>query len=199
MMLGVASLTTTTPDNKTVSKAYDGLGLVTSMSDEEGRATQYGFDAASQLLSVTDALNQITRFTYDPAGNKLALRWMRTLTRRVTRGDSLNRRKRRTLPLGQFEQFTYDFEGNTATRVDFNGKTTTFANDSMNRLLSRTPDATFTGAVPESFTYTSTGQRQSMSDTSGTTTYTYNNRDQVLTKGTPRNSRAQGRVGRPRL
>src|SRR5260370_42598546 len=47
--------------------------------------------------------------------------------------------------------------------------------NSLNRLLSRTPDASFTGAATESFTYTSTGQRASMSDDSGTTTYTYNN------------------------
>lgn len=99
--------------------------------------------------------------------------------------DNLNRRTSRTLPLGQAESFTYDFVGNMAARTDFNGKTTTYAYDSLNRLLSRTPDASFTGATPESFTYTSTGQRLSMTDASGTTNYTYNNRDQALTKATP--------------
>lgn len=70
-------------------------------------------------------------------------------------------------------------------RLDFNGKTTTFAYDLLNRLLSRTPDPSFTGAVPESFTYTATGQRASMVDASGTTSYTYTNRDQILTKAAP--------------
>lgn len=35
------------------------------------------------------------------------------------------------------------------------------------------------------FTYTPTGKRASMVDASGTTSYTYNNRDHVLTKDTP--------------
>ena len=37
--------------------------------------------------------------------------------------------------------------------------TTTSAYLPLNRLLSRTPDVSFTGAVPESFTYTATGNR----------------------------------------
>ena len=70
------------------------------------------------------------------------------------------------------------------TRTDFNGKITTFAYDSVNRLLSRTPDASFS-AAPITFTYTASGQRATMTDPSGTTTYTYTNRDQVLIKATP--------------
>jgi hypothetical protein len=53
--------------------------------------------------------------------------------------------------------------------VDFNGRTTTFAYDGLNRLLSRTPDASF-GENAISFSYTATGQRQSMTDASGLTT-----------------------------
>ncbi len=37
----------------------------------------------------------------------------------------------------------------------------------------------------ESFTYTPTGQRATMTDASGGTTYTYSNRDQILRKATP--------------
>jgi RHS repeat-associated protein len=55
----------------------------------------------------------------------------------------------------------------------------------LNRLLSRTPDPSFTGAPAETFTYTLTGKRASMTDASGGTTYTYTNRDQVLSKATP--------------
>jgi predicted lipoprotein with Yx(FWY)xxD motif len=39
-------------------------------------------------------------------------------------------------------------------------------------LLTKTPDAGFT-ASPVSFTYTNTGKRQTMTDPSGVTTYTY--------------------------
>ncbi len=75
-------------------------------------------------------------------------------------------------------------EQNQITHVDFNGKTTALAYDSLNRVLSKKPDASF-GATTVSFTYTATGQRQSMTDASGVTTYTYSNRDQVQQKTTP--------------
>ncbi len=98
--------------------------------------------------------------------------------------DKLNRRTSRTLPAGQSESMGYDAEGNMTSHTDFNGKTTTLTYDSLNRQLSRTPDASFS-APPISFTYTTTGKRQSMTDPSGTTNYAYTNRDQVLTKATP--------------
>jgi YD repeat-containing protein len=52
------------------------------------------------------------------------------------------------------------------------------------RPATRTPDPSLTD-TPESFTYTSTGKRASMTDASGTTTYTYDNLDHLITKATP--------------
>ena len=54
----------------------------------------------------------------------------------------------------------------------------------MNRLLSKTSDPSF-NTVPIQFTYTPTGQRQTMIDASGTTAYAYDNLDRVLSKATP--------------
>ncbi len=179
-------LTTNTPDGKTVTKAYDPLGLVLTTTDEESRTTTFGYDAASQLTSVMDALNQITRYTYDLDGNKLTQVDANSHSTSYA-WDNLNRRTSRTLPALQTESFTYDAVGNMATRIDFNGKTTTYGYDPLNRLLSRTPDASFS-ASPITFTYTSTGQRATITDPSGTTTYTYTNRDQVATKATPQGS-----------
>jgi RHS repeat-associated protein len=176
-------LTANTPDGKTVTKAYDPLGLVLTTTDEENRTTTFGYDAASQLTSVMDALNQITHYTYDLDGNKLTQVDANSHSTSYA-WDNLNRRTSRTLPLGQSESFTYDAVGNMATRIDFNGKTTTYAYDPLNRLRSRTPDPSFS-AAPIAFTYTSTGQRLTMTDPSGTTTYTYTNRDQVASKATP--------------
>ena len=101
--------------------------------------------------------------------------------------DALNRRTRRTLPLGQFETYAYDPVGNQTSRTDFNGKTTAFLYDTLNRQLRRTPDASF-GAPPVQYTYTATGKRLSMSDVTGATTYSYDNRDRLLVKATPQGS-----------
>jgi YD repeat-containing protein len=82
------------------------------------------------------------------------------------------------------ETYSYDAAGNLTSRTDFNGHVTTYVYDTMNRLLSRTPDPVL-GGVPVTFTYTPTGKRASMTDASGTTTYTYDQRDRLLTKSTP--------------
>src|SRR5207245_2232568 len=54
----------------------------------------------------------------------------------------------------------------------------------LNRLTKKTPDTSF-NAVPIQYTYTLNGQRETMTDGHGTTTYTYNSRDWLLTKATP--------------
>src|SRR5439155_4085831 len=61
---------------------------------------------------------------------------------------------------------------------------TTYIYDNLNRVLSRTPDAT-TNEPAVSFTYTATGKRQTMTDASGTTTYAYDSMDRLTQKATP--------------
>ncbi len=59
-----------------------------------------------------------------------------------------------------------------------------YAYDTVNRLLSKTPDASF-GAPQVRFTYSPTGKRLTMVDASGTTTYGYDLRDRLTSKATP--------------
>ena len=58
---------------------------------------------------------------------------------------------------------------------DFNARTTTYAYDSMNRLLSKTADPYFAqnsiGAAVVTYGYNAVGQRSVMIDASGTTSY----------------------------
>jgi RHS repeat-associated protein len=176
-------MTTTYPDNKTVVNAYDGLGLVTIVTDPENRTTTSQYDKASQLLSVTNALNQMTQYAYDLAGNKTSQIDANNHT--TTYGyDGLNRRISRALPTGLTETYSYDAVGNLLTRQNLNGKTTTYVYDARNRVMSITPDPSI-GGTAISFTYTPTGKRATMMDQSGLTTYTYDNRDRVLSKATP--------------
>jgi RHS repeat-associated protein len=56
--------------------------------------------------------------------------------------------------------------------------------DSSNRLLSKTPDASFNAAAV-TFTYTANGLRQTMTDPSGTSTYGYDTRNRLTSKQTP--------------
>jgi YD repeat-containing protein len=79
---------------------------------------------------------------------------------------------------------TYDTAGNLLSLQHFNGKTTTYAYDPLDRLLTRTPDSSY-GEPVVSFTYTATGRRASMTDASGTTNYTYDSLDRLTAKATP--------------
>jgi len=174
---------TTYPDGKFDSTAYDPVGRVSSRTDANGKVTQYGYDALGRLTSVTDPLNQVTSYGYDEVGNRISQTDANLHTTNY-QYDQRGRRIGRTLPAGQSESYAYDNAGNLHTRTDFNNKTTTYGYDTLNRLLSKTPDASF-NASPVSFTYTTTGKRQTMIDPSGTTTYGYDNRDRLTSKATP--------------
>lgn len=176
-------LTVKFPDNTSITRTYDPLGKILTSQDEENRTTAFGYDAASQLVRVTDALGHVTQYSYDLDGNK-ASRTDANNNGSTYSYDALNHLTSRIRPGGQSESFTYDAVGNRLSRTDFNGKTTTFAYDVVNRLLSQAPDPSFRSS-PTTFTYTATGKRASMTDTSGVTNYTYDNRDRVIGKSTP--------------
>jgi RHS repeat-associated protein len=171
------------PDGTFDETTYDALGRTISKTDQAGLTTQFEYDALGRLTNVTDALGQVTQYTYDEVGNQISQTDANNNT--MTFGyDSMGRRIRGTLPLGMLETFLYDAAGNLISKTDFNGKITTYTYDTVNRLLNKIPDPSL-GEPTVSFTYTSTGQRASMVDASGTTVYTYDGRDRLINKATP--------------
>jgi RHS repeat-associated protein len=178
---------TTYDDATTTLYSYDGPGNLASVTDQASNTVQYTYDAASQLKTVIQSASpnpqNSTAYTYDPNGNLSNLTDANSNT--TQNGfDTLNQLKQETMPVGQTQTRIYDAAGNLTSLTDYNGKTTTYAYDALNRLLSKTPDPTLTD-TPESFTYTPTGKRASMTDASGTTIYTYDNLDRLITKATP--------------
>jgi len=180
--------TITYPSNPATSTryAYDGMGHVLTATDQAGKVTTKTYDDVGRLKSVTDAIlptGNTTAYAYDLSGNLL------TITDAANRTtsfqyDNLNHRSVRTLPLQQSEFYSYDSLGNLQHKRDFNGYTTSFTYDGLDRLLLKIPDPSLSQPTI-SFTYTPTGQRASMSYASGSTTYTYDNRDRLKIKATP--------------
>jgi RHS repeat-associated protein len=170
-------------DNTFVETTFDQLGRRVSEKDQAGKITQFFYDSLGRMTKVKDALNQETVYGYNELGQQIS---QKDALNRETKFeyDKLGRRTKRILPLGQVETYNYNNLGNLTTKTDFNGKATTFAYDNMRRLMSKTPDASL-NEPSISFTYNDLGQRNSMTDASGTTNYVYDVRNRLASKQTP--------------
>ena len=171
------------PNGSTQLTAYNTAGQMISKTDQAGRVTRFEYDSRGKLAKVIDANNGNTTYTYDELGNVLTQTDANNHTTSY-QYDQFGRRTKRTLPLGMFETYVYDGGGRLTSRTDFRGKTTTYAYDLMSRLISKTPDASL--SEPNvTFTYTPSGQRATMTDASGLTTYNYDVQDRLTSKETP--------------
>jgi RHS repeat-associated protein len=173
----------TYPDRSTDHYVYDGEGNRTQKNDQANNPTKWSYDAVNRLSSVTDALLNLTKYGHDPASNLTSIT---DANNHVTsfQYDSLNRKALRQLPVGMVETFSYDPVGNLSAKTDFNGKTTTYTYDVLNHAHQKIPDPSLSQPTI-TFTYYPTGTRQTMADATGTTNYTYDNRDRLKTKATP--------------
>ncbi|MBI2373534.1 MAG: RHS repeat protein, partial [Deltaproteobacteria bacterium] len=127
--------------------------------DFGGRVTSYGYDELGNRVSQTDANLHTTTFGFDSEGRMAS----------------------RTLPLGQRESLEYDAEGNQTAKVTFNGDRLEYDFDSNGRMIrKRVP-----GYSEYVITYTATGQRESVLDYRGLTSYEYDSRDRLLRVDNP--------------
>ncbi len=126
------------------------------LSIDRSKVTRYRYDEAGNETAQIDALNRANAFAYDGMGRRIQ-HWM---------------------PGSQSEGMAYDLAGNQIYHTNFNGAVITNRYDAMNRL---TNQASVNG-YNVSYTYTPTGQRAGMTDASGATAYSYDNRDRLALK-----------------
>jgi RHS repeat-associated protein len=154
---------------------YDADGNVTSVVDARQNTTSYAFDEANELTAVTNPDGSSEGFTYDGDGNLLSQSMIAaggaTLRTLGYSYDPLNRVDTATDPNGRVTAYTYDGAGNLLSRLDPMNRTTNYGYDELNEPISVTYHDSGTPDV--AFTYTSLGQRATMSDGSGTSGYTY--------------------------
>lgn len=118
--------------NVTTEYAYDAAGNLVEVTDTFGRATQYQYDEANRQIAVSDPVGNTTRRLYDDAGNLIET--IDPLDR-VTRYhyDELNRLVETVDPLGKSTVQTYDDNGNLLTITDPIGNVTAYEYDSLKR------------------------------------------------------------------
>jgi len=167
-------------------RTFDPLNrLATILQDHAGSgathdtATQYTYDARDNLRSVMDPDHLVTNYTYDGLNNLSSL-------------DS---------PDTGHADYTYDAAGNRKTLKDARLRVTNYSYDSLNRLVGITYP---TSSLNVTYAYDQTaagcyniGRLTSITDSSGSTVYCYDQRGNVLrkTQNTKIYSNNNGTVG----
>jgi RHS repeat-associated protein len=176
---------------------YDPAGNLLFRKDANLHQTDYAYDDANHLSSVTapdpdgggPQPRPITQYAYDNVGN-LQTRTDANQHQTVYEYDAANRLTKATAPGNRVWTYGYDGNANVTQLVDANGNATpttgdgqtTYGYDALNRLTSldyadTTPDVTFT--------YDGNGNRTQMTDGAGSETYVYDtlNRLTSVTRG----------------
>ena len=202
----------------TIEARYDAAGNRVVAIDAAGQVTKYAYDERDGLKDVRQSRDPwsdpnvpsgediATAYSYDDLGN---------LTRVVrAQGepgeervidyvyDGANRLRKETqypnwpntgAPL--VTEVTYDTAGNRQSARDPLGQTTTFGYDPLNRLTSITYGVPAPGVAETanvSYLYDQSGNRTRMTDGVGTTSYTYDEQDRLLSVAGPLSVRSVG-------
>jgi len=181
------------PSAYTTSIGYNPFGDITSVTDPLQHQTLYAYDADRNLQSVEDARLNTTTYTndadneltgvgypdgtsigfaYDGDGNVLSQADGLNHPTSYTY-DPLNRVLTMTDPLNRVTTYGYDLAGNLTSLKDAlsPSRTTSYGYDAANRLTSISYSDGVTPNV--SFGYDNDNQRTSMTDGTGTSSYSY--------------------------
>lgn len=171
-------VSTTDPIGNTDSLVYDKLDRVVQMIDANGNATVYGYDAAGQLTSVTDPLGNSMSYQYDLNGNLSQITYGNG---RVVSGFIYDKDNRLLNEPDPPTWYTYDPNGNIASKVDANGDTTSYEYDGANQLLRKT----FSSGGSVQYSYNANGLVESIEDEQGLIRMQHNAANQLLELATP--------------
>ncbi|MGC9083918.1 MAG: DUF6531 domain-containing protein, partial [Anaerolineae bacterium] len=173
--------------NVTTRYAYDPAGNLVKVTDPNGIATGYEYDALNRLTAEIrncrpgeppgPDVNVVTRYEYDRVGNLVKRTDPNGHATRLVY-DGLNRLVAGTDPEGHTITFAYDRVGNLLRRVDARGYATTWAYDALNRPITIT-DALSGTTV---FRYDPAGNLLAQTDPNGhTTAYAYDGLYRLVT------------------
>lgn len=183
-------------DNSRSFNHYDTNRQLIGRTDANGIRTDYEYDASGRLSAVVQVLSDLagtqktlrTEYKYDTRGN---LTVQRDALGRETRYeyDALDRRTATILPDDTPDDSTdnfrnhvqYDTAGRVLAATDFNGQTIQYSYDTLDRLTEKQ----FSDSSTTSYSYSPTGQVNSVVDARGTTLYAYDFQDRLLSRTDP--------------
>ena len=141
------------------------------MTDGDNHTTSYGYDAAGEQISVTRPNGSVQSTGYDGAGRK-QLSYDGNNQQTYYSYDASGRLVYASDPLGRSTRYSYDTAGLLITKTDNAGRITTNGYDAAGELTSISYSDGVTPNV-SGISYDADGQRISMNDGTGTSSWTY--------------------------
>ncbi|WP_158301673.1 RHS repeat-associated core domain-containing protein [Paenibacillus mesophilus] len=164
------------PELSTWTYRYNPAGEKIKETNALGHSTSYAYDGAGRLLQVTDPQGVSVAYSYDRAGNKTGMTDGRGKATSYTYG-AFGLLRSATDPTRKPIVYRYNLALSVAEMTDRNGNHTVYAYDNRNLLTSRS--VTETGDSI-GYGYDEAGNRISMTDTSGTSSYAYDKNNRLL-------------------
>jgi RHS repeat-associated protein len=166
-----------------ITYAYDNASRRTSMTDGTG-TTSYVYDNADRLTSTTAPTTGTVGYGYDGAGRRTSLTY--PSGRQVTYGYT-NRGELASVTAWTVgtTQYTYDSAGRLTGIALPNGVTSTLTYDIADRLTRMTHAWGMTTLEDIQYVLNAVGNRTQMTDSAGTTSWTYDNLDRLTNVSYP--------------
>ncbi|WP_270171661.1 S8 family serine peptidase [Paenibacillus sp. SYP-B4298] len=147
--------------------SYDPASRLIREQDAKNLVTQYTYSLLGQLVGVTNANQESYQYAYNRAG-QLTRTTYPDQTHTTKEYDERGQLIRATDPESRVQKHYYDGNGNRIKRVDKKGQSFAYSYSNRGLLLNKQgPTETI------SYTYDADGSRKTMTDRTGTTTYTY--------------------------
>lgn len=154
-----------------VDFTYDGNGNVKTRTDALGRVAYYDYDAQNRLSKITAPDQGWTSYDYDADGRLSSVTDPRGLATTFTY-NSFGDVKTETSPSTGLTTYQYDTGGRVTLEARADGKSISYTWDALDRPKTRTVGVATETKNYDGGTY-GKGRLTSLSDASGSTTYTY--------------------------
>lgn len=158
------------------SYTYDANSNITSITDELGNMKKYNYDLLNRLVEVEDEKQHITTYKYDNVGNIIE---QTNANGAITtyNYDLLNRLKQDIDANGNITTYNYDNESNLTEIIKADGNTINYDYNKINELI--TKESEQDEDINAMYGYDETGKLINMTDSSGDTSYEYDNAGRI--------------------
>ncbi|TBL71232.1 polymorphic toxin type 30 domain-containing protein [Paenibacillus thalictri] len=163
------------PELLTQAYRYNAAGQKVKETDALGHSTSYEYDPAGRLVKMTDPLGVATAYDYDKAGNKLYMIDGRGKATKYSYG-AFGLLRETTNAANSSIRYQHDLSANVTVMIDRLGNHTKYQYDNRNFLVEKSVAETGDRIM---YAYDEAGNRISMKDDSGISSFTYDSRNQL--------------------